>query len=127
MSSRFLPCPSSLRSNAREKPYDAPHLEQIALRFAPPLGRVYVWVMSEIRFSLPDDAAAALGVAPEAVGDAVRLAAAVKMYEVGRLSAGAAAALAGVPVPVLLSRLAEYKVDAFRLSGDEVARDAQSA
>jgi hypothetical protein len=83
--------------------------------------------MSEVRFSLPDDAAAALGVAPEAVGETVRLAAALKMYELGRLSAGAAAALAGVPVPVLLSRLAEYKIDAFRSSADEVAHDARSA
>lgn len=83
--------------------------------------------MSEVRFTLPDDAAAALGVTPDAVGETVRLAAAVKMYELGRLSAGGAAALAGVPVPVLLSHLAEYKVDAFRLTTDEVAHDAQSA
>jgi hypothetical protein len=83
--------------------------------------------MSEVRFTLPDEAAAALGVSPEAAGETVRLAAAVKMYELGRLSAGAAAALAGVPVPVLLSRLAEYNVEAFRLSSAEVAHDAQSA
>lgn len=83
--------------------------------------------MSEIRFTLPEDAAAALGVTPEAVGETVRLAAAIKMYELGRLSAGAAAALAGVPVPVLLSHLGEYQVAAFRLSGDEIAHDAQSA
>lgn len=55
--------------------------------------------MSEVRFSLPDDPAAALGVTPEAVGETVRLAAALKMYELGRLSAGAAAALAGFLCP----------------------------
>jgi predicted HTH domain antitoxin len=83
--------------------------------------------MSEVRFTLPEDAAAALGVTPEAVGETVRLAAAIKMYELGRLSAGAAAALAGIPVPVLLSHLDEYQVAAFRLSDDEIAHDAQSA
>lgn len=76
---------------------------------------------------LPDDAGAALGVTPETVSDIVRLAAAIKLYELGRLSAGSAAALAGLPVPVLIARLAEYQVDAFRLSADEIAHDAQSA
>jgi predicted HTH domain antitoxin len=83
--------------------------------------------MSEIRFSLPDDAAGALGVSPDAVGETVRLAAAVKLYELGRLSAGGAAALAGIPVPMLLSRLAEFNVDALGLSAEEVAHDGQSA
>jgi predicted HTH domain antitoxin len=86
----------------------------------------YVYGMSEVRFTLPEDAAAALGVAPDAIGETVRLAAAIKLYELGRLSAGAAAELAGVPVPVLLSRLAEYQVDAFRLSAEEIAHDARS-
>jgi predicted HTH domain antitoxin len=83
--------------------------------------------MSEVRFNLPDGTAAAFGVSPDALAETVRLAAAIKMYELGRLSAGAAAALAGIPVPVLLSRLAEFNVDAFRLAADEVASDAQSA
>jgi predicted HTH domain antitoxin len=83
--------------------------------------------MSDVRFTVPEDAAAILGVTPEAVSETVRFAAAIKLYELGRLSAGAAAALAGVPVPELLARLAEYQVDAFRLSADEIAHDAQSA
>jgi predicted HTH domain antitoxin len=81
----------------------------------------------EVQFTLPDDTAAVLGVAPEAVAETVRLAAAMKLYELGRLSVGQAAALAGVAVPVLLARLAEYQVDAFRLSADEIAHDARSA
>jgi len=31
------------------------------------------------------------------------------------------------PAPVLLSKLAEYQVNAFRLSADEIAHDAQNA
>jgi hypothetical protein len=81
----------------------------------------------DVRFNLPDDAAAALGVDPETVGETVRLAAAMKLYELGRLSAGVAAVLAGVSVPVLLAHLVEFQVDAFRLSADEIAHDAQSA
>jgi predicted HTH domain antitoxin len=89
--------------------------------------RNYAYEVLEVRFTLPDDTAAALGVDPEAVGETVRLAAAMKLYELGRLSTGGAAVLAGVAVPVLLSKLAEYHVDAFRLNADDVARDAQSA
>ncbi len=50
----------------------------------------------------------------------MRLAAAVKLYELGRLSSGAAAALAGVPRVVFLSRLAEYGVDTFDLDEDDL-------
>jgi predicted HTH domain antitoxin len=52
------------------------------------------------------------------------MAAAVKLYEMERLSSGAAAELAGVPKPVFLARLAEFNVDAFRLSEDELRREA---
>ena len=102
-------------------------MTEISRGFAPATEVHYVYDMSEVRFTLPEDAAAALGVAPDAIGETVRLAAAIKLYELGRLSAGAAAVLAGVPVPVLLSHLAEYQVDAFRLSADEIAHDARSA
>jgi predicted HTH domain antitoxin len=55
------------------------------------------------------------------------MAAAVKLLEMGRLSSGAAAQLAGVPRTVFLSRLADYGVATFRLSGEEVATDADHA
>ena len=44
------------------------------------------------------------------------MASAVKLYELGKLSSGAAAQLAGVPKTVFLSKLADYEVDTFRLS-----------
>lgn len=68
--------------------------------------RNYACEVLDVQFTLPDDTAAVLGVAPEAVAETVRLAAAMKLYELGRLSVGRAAALAGVAVPVLLARLA---------------------
>jgi hypothetical protein len=42
------------------------------------------------------------------------MAAAVKLFELGQLSSGAAAGLAGIPRVVFLSRLADYGVDTFR-------------
>ena len=83
--------------------------------------------MSEVRISLPDDTPAALRLEPEALAGELRLAAAVKMYELGRLSSGAAAKLAGVPRTVFLSKLADYGVPAFRLTAAEVEGDLERA
>ena len=46
-------------------------------------------------------------------------AAAVKLYEMGRLSTGVAAQLAGVPKPVFLMKLADYGVNTFDLTKDK--------
>jgi predicted HTH domain antitoxin len=54
-------------------------------------------------------------------GETVRMAAAAKLFELGQLSSGAAARLAGVPRVVFLSRLAEYDVDTFRLTEEQLA------
>jgi predicted HTH domain antitoxin len=50
----------------------------------------------------------------------LRMASAVKLYEMGRLSSGVAAQLAGVSRAVFLSRLADYGVDTFQLSEEEL-------
>jgi len=55
------------------------------------------------------------------------MAAAVKLFELGRLSSGAAAHLAGVPRVVFLSRLADYGVDTFRLSPEDIQREKRLA
>jgi predicted HTH domain antitoxin len=53
------------------------------------------------------------------------MAAAMKLYELGQLSSGAAARLAGVPRVVFLSRLEDYGVDAFRLTEEQLARETR--
>ena len=83
--------------------------------------------MSRIVIDLPDEALAALKLTGDAAANEVRVAAAMKLYELGRLSSGAAAALAGVPRAVFLSRLAEYGIDTFRQSDDELLEELRNA
>ncbi len=83
--------------------------------------------MSEITLSIPDEALVALKVNPEQMGAELRLAAAIKLYELGRLSSGAAAKLAGVPRVVFLTKLADYGVETFRLTEEQLERETRLA
>jgi predicted HTH domain antitoxin len=79
-----------------------------------------------VSLSIPDESVHALHLRsdqPELLAAELRLAAAVKLYEVGRLSSGAAAGLAGLPLSVFLAKLADYGVDAFRLSAEQLAEE----
>ena len=84
-------------------------------------------VMSQITLEIPSEALLSLRVPVDQAGDALRMAAAVKLFELGQLSSGAAAQLAGVPRVVFLSRLADYGVDTFRLTEEELQRETRLA
>jgi len=76
---------------------------------------------------VPDDSLLSLKLSDEAAAAEIRLAASVKLYELGRLSSGAAARLAGIPRTLFLSKLADYGVDTFRLTEDELKRQTSLA
>lgn len=61
------------------------------------------------------------------LGAELRLAAAIKLHELGRLSSGAAAKLAGVPRVVFLTALADYGVETFRLTEEQLERETRLA
>lgn len=83
--------------------------------------------MSEVILSIPNETLVALKVAPAEVAGTLRLAAAAKLYELGRLSSGAAADLAGVPRAVFLNALADYGVATFRQSETELEEELRRA
>jgi predicted HTH domain antitoxin len=76
--------------------------------------------------TLPEITPDMLHVAPDAVADEIRMLAAVKLFELGRMSSGLAAELAGVPKPVFLQRLGEYGVSVFDITEEELRAEAKA-
>ena len=74
-----------------------------------------------------EDLLATLGMTPDEFREEARTLIAVKLYELGRLSTGAASALASVPKPLFLTKLADYGVDTFESSEAELRGDVSNA
>jgi predicted HTH domain antitoxin len=77
------------------------------------------FLMCDLIVSVPDARLGALNVPPEKAAGELRMLAAVKLYEMGRLSTGAAAEFAGIPKPVFLQRLGDYGVPVFDMTEEE--------
>ena len=83
--------------------------------------------MTEIQLAVPDELTLVLQAEQANLAAEVSMAAAVKLYELGKLSAGAAAELAGIPKPLFLSRLADYGLPTFDLTEEELRKDLKNA
>ena len=83
--------------------------------------------MSAILVEVPERFLSMLGTDRDQAPEAVRLAAAMMYYEMGKLSAGAAAEFAGIPVPVFYSRLSEFGICAFRQTAEELEIELRNA
>ena len=83
--------------------------------------------MSQIvEIELPDELPAALQREASEMGAELRLAAAAKWYEMGLLSQGKAAEVAGLSRASFLSALARFGVSPFQETADEVLAAAQA-
>ncbi len=79
----------------------------------------------QVVLELPEEVFSALRRTPEAFVIQMRLAAAVKWYEIGMLSQGKAAELAGVSRQEFLASLARFDVSPFQVTPDELAQEWQ--
>jgi len=74
-----------------------------------------------------DEMSQMLRVSEDAVEGELRLAAAAKFYEAGRLSSGKAAELAGLERMAFLAQLQRLSVAAINLQGDEIDAEIGAA
>lgn len=83
--------------------------------------------MYELTINIPEKTALALKLTPEQLSQEMQLIAAIKLYDNGRLSSGAAANLAGIPKVLFLTKLADYGVDTFQLTETELDEELRCA
>jgi len=83
--------------------------------------------MQTVEIQLPDTVFSALRKAPDKFVQEMRIAAAVKWYELGEVSQGKAAEVAGLSRSDFISALTRYKVSVLRYTSEELAQELMNA
>ena len=82
--------------------------------------------MPQLTLEYPDDLADAVHTTPEEFEAQVRLMAALKMFELGKLSSGKAAQLAGMSRVEFLEMCGRYQVSVFNYPPEEVEAELRA-
>ena len=83
--------------------------------------------MEKIVLEVPEEILISLKETPEEFSKDLLMLAAVKFYQMGKLSSGRAAQLAGIPRVSFLQSLARYRVPIFDLTAEELKGDFENA
>jgi predicted HTH domain antitoxin len=79
--------------------------------------------MQTLTLNYPDDLERAVNLTPQELESQIRLMAALKMFELGKLSSGKAAELAGLSRVEFLEACGRYQVSVFNYGPDELERE----
>lgn len=83
--------------------------------------------MTQLTLDMPESAFASLHQAPKEFAQEMRIAAAVKWYELGRFSQGRAAEIAGLTRAGFIDALSRYKVSPFQYTEEDLAGELRDA
>ncbi|MDQ2747670.1 MAG: UPF0175 family protein [Acidobacteriota bacterium] len=83
--------------------------------------------MQTVSVEIPATTFAALGESPDEFVSEMRIAAAVKWYELGKLSQGKAAEVAGLSRVAFIEALSRFKVSPIQISAEEIAKELSDA
>ncbi|MBI4613633.1 MAG: UPF0175 family protein [Planctomycetes bacterium] len=79
--------------------------------------------MKSLTFTYPDDLEEAVRLTPEELASQIRLMAALKMFELGKISSGKAGELAGISRVEFLDMCGRYKVSVFNYAPEEFEKE----
>jgi len=83
--------------------------------------------MSAVRLEIPEETLISLKTDAESFGHDLKVLGAVKLFELGKLSSGRAAQLAGMTRVEFLLALRNFKVSPFQMTEEELRQDILNA